>query len=197
MDLKTSKTVKRMIDICISGLLLVLTTPVMIFAGLWVKAFSDGPVLFLQWRLGENKAPFVIFKIRTMHYILENKILPTSIDDKRIIKGGKFLRRTRIDELPQLVNILLGDMSLVGPRPELPHFSEIYENQFPIFRDRFNSKPGLTGLSQIRVGYAQEMHQIKAKAKVDSLYNEHWNNCFDIFILLKTIPIIFTGRGAR
>ena len=125
MDLKTSKTVKRIIDICISGLLLVLATPVMIFAGLWVKAFSDGPMLFLQWRLGENKAPFLMFKIRTMHYILENKILPTSIDDKRIIKGGKFLRRTRIDELPQLVNILLGDMSLVGPRPELLIFRNL------------------------------------------------------------------------
>lgn len=186
-----------MFDICISSLLLVLTLPVMVFAGIWVKAASKGPILFIQLRLGENKAPFLMFKIRTMDHIQENKTLPTGLNDKRIIKGGKFLRSTRIDELPQLLNILLGDMSLVGPRPEIPHFSAIYENQFPIFRERFNNKPGLTGLSQIRLGYAQETHQIKAKAKADSLYNQHWNNCFDIYILLKTIPIIITGRGAR
>jgi exopolysaccharide biosynthesis polyprenyl glycosylphosphotransferase len=181
----------RMLDLVAGiGLLLVLW-PVMILISLLIKLTSSGPVLYQQQRVGKDGTTFTLFKFRTMVKDAEKMVGPilAKQDDPRITKTGKFLRTTRMDELPQLFNVLCGQMSLVGPRPERPHFVKLHK---PLRELRLAIKPGLTGLAQIRSFYDLKPRH---KMKYDYLYLQRRSFFLNLYILAKTIPAIFSKKG--
>jgi exopolysaccharide biosynthesis polyprenyl glycosylphosphotransferase len=187
---------KRVVDVIGALVLLVVTSPLLLVAGIAV-AINDGlPVFFSQERLGKGMKPFRIHKLRTMVKDAEEASGPSLADedDSRITRVGRSLRRFRIDELPQLVNVLAGDMSFVGPRPERPFFAEQYLAAVPGYRERFRVKPGVTGLAQVSGGYATTSER---KLKYDLIYMYHQNLAMDIQIVVETLRVVLTGRGAR
>jgi exopolysaccharide biosynthesis polyprenyl glycosylphosphotransferase len=187
---------KRVADLLASSLLLVVTSPLLAVSALAI-AFGDGfPVFFSQERVGRNLKPFRVHKLRTMIRNAEEATGPVLAgeDDARITTVGRLLRRFRIDELPQLVNIIRGDMSFVGPRPERPFFVERYLKQVPGYHERFNVKPGATGLAQVSGSYATTPER---KLKYDLIYIYHQNPIMDIQIVTETLRVVLTGRGAR
>ena len=188
--------VKRAIDILVSVLGLVLTAPIMLLTALAIKLESPGPVIFKQTRLGKHGGEFTIYKFRSM---VENAEKHTGAvwakeDDHRVTNVGKFIRKTRIDELPQFVNILKGDMTLVGPRPERPCLTEEFHEEHSGFKNRLLVKPGVTGLAQIRGGYELSPRE---KMKFDLLYIRKRNLLLDLEIILKTPVVMLKGHGAR
>jgi lipopolysaccharide/colanic/teichoic acid biosynthesis glycosyltransferase len=187
---------KRAIDIIGALLLLILTSPVLIAASLAILATDGFPLLFTQERSGKHRKPFSVYKLRTMVKDAEKLTGPVLAeeDDPRITKVGRFLRRSRIDELPQILNILAGDMSFVGPRPERPFFVEQFVAEIPGYRERFSIKPGVTGLAQVSGGYATTPER---KLKYDLIYMYHQNLAMDIQIVAETLSVVLTGRGAR
>jgi len=187
---------KRSIDVVGGVVLLVLLSPVLLIAGLAI-ALSDGfPVVFKQERVGKDLKPFEVYKLRTMVKDAEKLCGPVLAeeDDPRITRVGRFLRSYRIDELPQIVNILRGEMSFVGPRPERMHFVESFLAEIPGYRERFRVKPGVTGLAQVSGGYATTPER---KLKYDLIYMFHQNLAMDVQIVLETLRVVLTGRGAR
>lgn len=187
---KVNLILKRLLDIIVSGLLLVLLSPFFVIIALAIVLDSPGSVFFKQKRLGKNLQPFVIYKFRTMAQGTEkifNKC-EVLLSDPRVTTVGKFLRRTKIDELPQLINIFKGDMSLVGPRPMLPRHKKLYKGYR---RDRFMVRPGLTGLAQISGGI---FIPVDDRVEYDLNYIRDFNILLDIKILLKTIPVVFLGE---
>ncbi len=189
-------TLKRIIDVVGSLLLLVVLSPVLLLAGLAVLFSSGAPVLFSQDRLGKDMKPFRVHKFRTMVRDAEATSGPVFAEeeDPRITPVGRFLRRYRIDELPQLLNILVGDMSFVGPRPERAFFIEGFVREIPGYRERFRIKPGATGLAQVSGGYATTPER---KLKYDLIYMYHQNLLMDVRIVADTVRVVLTGRGAR
>jgi len=190
------RLVKRLGDIALSALLLVLLSPVLLIAALAVLLTMGGPVIFSQERVGRDMHPFRVHKFRTMVRDAEaasGPVLATE-DDPRITPVGRFLRRYRVDELPQLVNILVGQMSFVGPRPERAFFVERFEREIPGYRERFRVKPGVTGLAQVSGGYATTPER---KLKFDLIYLYHQTLLMDVQIMAETIRVVLTGRGAR
>lgn len=186
---------KRVIDVLGSLAGLIVTSPIVLIASLAVAATDGFPVLFSQERVGEGLKPFRIYKLRTMVKDAEADSGPVLADehDPRATRVGRFLRRFRIDELPQLVNILKGEMSFVGPRPERPHFvDQLMATQG--YRERFNIKPGVTGLAQVNGSYATTPER---KLKYDLIYMYHQNLAMDAQIVLETLRVVLTGRGAR
>jgi lipopolysaccharide/colanic/teichoic acid biosynthesis glycosyltransferase len=154
------------------------------------------PVFFTQERSGRNLKPFPVYKFRTMvknAEALSGPVLAEE-DDPRITPLGRLLRRCRIDELPQLFNIVLGHMSFVGPRPERPFFVERYVAEIPGYRERFKVKPGVTGLAQVSGSYATTPER---KLKFDLIYLYHQNLFMDLQIIVETVRVVLTGRGAR
>ena len=190
---------KRVFDLVGASLLIVATSPLMIAAIIAVKLTSEGPIIFKQNRLTRGSKVFTLLKFRTMVFNAENETGAVFAvnNDPRVTRLGKFLRRTRIDELPQLFNVLQGDMSLIGPRPERPEFSEKLAKEFPSFNKRLEVKAGITGLAQVGSGYAACLSSYRKKLALDLLYIQ--NRCFmlDLKISLKTILVIITGSGAR
>lgn len=187
--------IKRIFDILSCSIaLLILFLPMLIIAIL-IKLDSSGPILYSQQRCGLNGKVFKIYKFRSM-YINAEEFGPkwADCDDNRITKIGKFLRKTRLDEIPQFINIIKGDMSLVGPRPERPIFVEAFEERIIGFSQRTLVKPGLSGLAQIKGGY-----ELLPKDKVLYDFEYILNRSFylDTRIILKTFSIVFTKRGAR
>lgn len=187
---------KRTIDLIGASLALLITSPVMLFAALAIKLTSPGPVVYRQERVGQGERVFNVYKFRTMVADAEAKTGPVlaTENDKRITPVGGFLRRTRVDELPQLINVLKGEMSFVGPRPERPFFVEKFKKKIPGYTERFKVKPGLTGLAQISGGYATDARN---KLKYDLIYIYHQSLFLDAQIILKTLKVLLTGRGAR
>ena len=187
---------KRAIDIVGSALLLLLTSPVLLIASIAIVATDGLPVVYAQERTGKNLKPFKVYKLRTMVKDAEKYSGPVLAeeDDPRVTRVGRVLRNTRIDELPQLVNIMKGEMSFIGPRPERPVFVEEYCRQIPGYRERFNVKPGATGLAQVSGGYATTPER---KLKYDLIYMYHQNLAMDIQIVVETLRVVLTGRGAR
>jgi exopolysaccharide biosynthesis polyprenyl glycosylphosphotransferase len=186
---------KRFTDVAGAVVLLVLTSPLILAASL-AMAVSDGlPVFFSQERLGQQMKPFRMYKLRTMVRDAEADSGPVLAeeDDVRVTGVGRSLRRFRIDELPQLVNILRGEMSFVGPRPERPYFVEQLLTA-PGYRERFNIRPGVTGLAQVSGSYATTAER---KLKYDLIYMYHQNLAMDVQIILETMRVVLTGRGAR
>jgi lipopolysaccharide/colanic/teichoic acid biosynthesis glycosyltransferase len=154
------------------------------------------PVFFTQERVGRDLEPFDVMKFRTMVRNAESLSGPVFAEeaDPRVTPLGRFLRAYRIDELPQLVNIVRGEMSFVGPRPERPYFVEQHLRDIPGYRERFRIKPGVTGLAQVSGGYATTPER---KLKYDLIYMYHQNLLMDVQILVETVRVVLTGRGAR
>lgn len=187
---------KRTIDIIGALLLLVATSPLMLLAALLVKLSSPGPGFFKQERVGRREKRFCLYKFRTMIKNAEEETGPVlaAEDDPRITKVGRFLRKYRIDELPQLFNILRGDLSFVGPRPERPFFIDKFKKEIPGYTERFRIKPGVTGLAQVSGSYATTP---ETKLKYDLIYVYHQSIFLDIRIIFHTFRVVLTGRGAR
>lgn len=179
-----NRAVKRALDILGSIFLIAFTLPLMIFAAIGVRLSSPGPVLFKQTRVGAGGKPFTMLKFRSMRTGgEENSVWSTGIDERKT-RFGNFLRKTSIDELPQLFNVLAGSMSLVGPRPEIPHFVEKFREKIPLYMVKHYVKPGITGLAQIR-GLRGDT-SIKERIDSDIFYIENWSLSLDILVLLKT-----------
>lgn len=187
---------KRVLDVLGASIALAVSFPIMLLAAILIKLISPGPVFFRQERVGRNERLFKVYKFRTMVMGAEEESGPVlaTESDERITPVGKFLRRYRIDELPQLFNILKGDMSFVGPRPERPFFVEKYKENIPGYAERFKIKPGVTGLAQVSGTYATTARN---KLKYDLIYIYHQSLFLDLKILLKTLKVVLTGRGAR
>lgn len=190
------RSVKRMIDILISVIALIILLPLFIVIAIAVKATSKGPVFFKQERIGKNQKPFQIIKFRTMVVDAE-KSGPqlSSSGDQRITSIGKFLRKTRLDEFPQFWNVIKGDMSLVGPRPERQFFIDKILPLEPQYRYLHKVRPGITSWGQVKFGYAENVDQMVQRMKYDLLYMKNMSIALDIKIMFYTVAIIFKGKG--
>jgi exopolysaccharide biosynthesis polyprenyl glycosylphosphotransferase len=188
--------IKRMADIFFTLLLLPLALPVLLISALAIKMDSQGPVFFIQERLGLSGEPFRILKLRTMVVDAEKNMPQWCKDnDPRITGVGKILRKLRLDELPQLLNVLKNDMSLVGPRPIRQHFTDLLVKEVPYYRLRLLAKPGLTGWAQVHAGHANTVASHAQMLQYDLFYLIHQSFWLDMAILLKTIRIILLGKG--
>jgi len=187
--------IKRNFDIVISLMGLVLLSPIILFFSVLVYIESPGKVIFKQKRIGKNGSVFTLYKIRSMRLDAErNGEQWTQEKDTRILKIGTFIRRTKIDELPQLINVIKGEMTLVGPRPETPTLTFKFNDKYPGFVNRLSVTPGLTGLAQISGGYDLNPHE---KLKKDLEYIGNQSLIMDIWIVLNTFLVVITGKGAR
>lgn len=187
---------KRAIDIVVSILVLVLLSPVYLFIATRVRLSSPGPVIYSQQRVGLFGKLFWIHKFRSMYVNAEEHGPALSRkEDPRITKWGRFMRKWRIDELPQFVNILKGEMSLVGPRPERQHFINIISHQHPHYKYLHKVKPGLTSWGMVQYGYAENVNEMVERMKYDLLYIENCSIALDIKIMLYTLKVLFQGRG--
>jgi exopolysaccharide biosynthesis polyprenyl glycosylphosphotransferase len=187
---------KRVIDLVSSVLLFLITAPILLVAAIAIVLTDGFPITYSQERSGKNLKPFSVHKLRTMIKDAEKHsgAVLAEEDDPRVTRVGRFLRLTRIDELPQLLNIIKGEMSFIGPRPERPVFVEQFCEQIPGYRERFNVKPGVTGLAQVSGGYATTPER---KLKYDLIYMYHQNLAMDAQIVAETLRVVLTGRGAR
>ena len=187
--------VKPIFDRVVAAALLAIFAPVIGFCALLVKLTSKGPAFYKQDRVGANGVVFKMLKLRTMRANAEADTGPvwTPDRDERITPVGCLLRRTHIDELPQLVNVLRGDMSLVGPRPERPYFVDKLKGRIPGYENRLNVKPGITGLAQIRCGYDRNVRDVARKVRMDLLYIRRMCWLVDLRILFGTVGKFFRG----
>lgn len=191
--------VQRIRDVAISLVMLVMTLPLMLLAALAIKADTAGPVLYRQSRVGKGGRVFTLFKFRSMTADAEATGGPRWAlpHDPRITRVGRFIRATRIDELPQLLNIIRGDMSLVGPRPERPHFVAQLAKAIPLYSQRGYVKPGLTGWAQVNYPYGASVEDAREKLAYDLYYLKHRSLWLDLRILLGTVRVVLTREGAR
>ena len=194
---------KRLLDLLVAAVLLVIISPLWLFIVLWIRMDSSGSAIFTQTRVGRGDKPYTIYKFRTMISNaddlmksklenvtnLENFVFQEK-DDPRVTRSGKFLRKTSLDELPQLLNIFRGNMSLVGPRPEVP---DIVKHYTPEQRQRLNVLPGVTGLAQVNGRSELTMGETLA---YDVDYVRRWSFWLDLLILWKTFSVVFSGKGA-
>jgi sugar transferase (PEP-CTERM system associated) len=191
--------VKRVFDIFCATLLIVLTAPLMIGAAIAIKIESRGPALYRQDRVGQNGRSFSIAKFRSMRTDAEKDGKPqwAQANDSRVTRVGQFIRRVRIDELPQLFNVLRGDMSLVGPRPERPFFVEQLTQEIPFYALRHSVKPGVTGWAQVRYPYGATVEDSQEKLQFDLYYVKNHTLFLDLVVLMETVGVVLTGKGAR
>jgi len=193
-----SSVAKRVFDIAASGLLLVLTLPVIALFALLVKLDSRGPAFFRQQRVGLYGQPFTLLKLRSMRADAEaGGAQWASEDDPRITRVGRFIRKVRIDELPQVWTVLTGRMSFVGPRPEVPAFVDDLEDRLPYYAERHMVKPGITGWAQINYPYGASMEDARRKLEYDLYYAKNYTPFLDLLILLQTLRVILWPEGAR
>ena len=229
---QVTRVTKRIVDLIVASTLLVLLTPVLLFAAVLVRLTSSGPVVYSHTRVGLNLRkkksldrrqcgelsaggedrrgtqqdrrelsnygrPFTMYKLRTMRADAEFAGAQFAQEnDPRVTPVGRFLRRTRIDELPQLWNVIRGDMSMVGPRPERPEFMEELSREIPNYVNRLDLKPGLTGIAQVVNGYDNELSGFKRKVGYDLLYLRNCCLVNDLKILARTVRVVITGDGA-
>jgi exopolysaccharide biosynthesis polyprenyl glycosylphosphotransferase len=187
---------KRTLDIVVSLIALIVLSPLYLFAAMRVRLSSSGPIIYKQQRVGLYGKPFYIFKFRSMYLNAEdNGPALSSKEDPRITPWGKFMRKWRIDELPQFVNILIGDMSLVGPRPERKHFIDIISGTHPHYKYLHKVKPGITSWGMVQYGYAENVEEMLERMKYDLLYIENVSLALDVKIMLYTFMVLFQGRG--
>jgi len=190
---------KRILDVFISVVLLFAAAPVMALAAVAVRLTSFGPIFYRQERIGMFGKPFSLLKFRSMKNNAEKVGEPkwAEVDDPRLTLAGGFLRKTRIDELPQIVNVLRGQMSFVGPRPERPYFVSQFEDKIPFYRERHCLKPGITGWAQIQYPYGASFEDSKRKLEYDLYYIKNYSIFLDILIILQTVRVILFPIGVR
>jgi len=191
------KKLKRLIDVIISVSFLILSSPVTILTSIAIKIESKGPVIYKQERSGLNGKVFQIYKFRSMVQDAEKKSGPmwSTKGDPRITKVGKFIRKVRIDEIPQMLNILKGEMSFVGPRPERPVFVEQLAKEIPLYKRRLKVRPGLTGWAQVKHKYDESIEDVKTKLRYDLFYIENISIRMDFIIIFRTVFVVLFGKG--
>lgn len=189
---------KRAVDLCVSAVALVILAPIFLLIGVLVKIDSPGPAFYCQMRVGLRGQPYMIWKFRSMSNDAE-KSGPrwAQADDPRVSRVGKWLRKTRLDELPQFLNVLKGDMSLVGPRPERPVFVQELRGQIPYYDIRHTVRPGMTGWAQTRFRYGASAEDAHTKLQYDLYYVKNMTLALDLRILIETIRVVLLGEGAR
>ena len=193
-----SSVAKRLFDVAASGLLLLVTFPLIALFALLVKLDSRGPAFFRQQRIGLYGQPFTLLKLRSMRADAEaGGAQWASEDDPRITRVGRFIRKIRIDELPQVWTVLTGRMSFVGPRPEVPAFVEDLEDRLPYYAERHMVKPGITGWAQINYPYGASMEDARRKLEYDLYYAKNYTPFLDLLILLQTLRVILWPEGVR
>ena len=190
---------KRTADVLAALFGLVATAPIMALTALAIKLDSKGPVIYTQERVGRFGEPFKMYKFRTMVVDAETSgpVWAQTDEDPRMTRVGRVLRRTHLDELPQLGNVLKGNMSLVGPRPERPHFVQSLNGSIQRYDERLLIKPGMTGLAQVHYRYDQSLADVKRKLRFDLLYVKRMCLALDVRILAWTVFVVITGRGIK
>jgi sugar transferase (PEP-CTERM system associated) len=193
------RAVKRVLDVVMASVLLAVASPVMLAAAIAIFLESGRPIIFRQERVGLGGRPFRLLKFRSMRLDAEKDGVPRWAihADPRITPVGRFIRRTRIDELPQLFNVLRGEMSFVGPRPERPFFVAQLNEQVPFYGARHSVKPGVTGWAQVRYSYGASVEDSVRKLELDLYYVKNHSLLLDLVILVKTVRVVLLGEGAR
>jgi lipopolysaccharide/colanic/teichoic acid biosynthesis glycosyltransferase len=215
----STQIIKRALDLAVAFALLVVAVPIVALAAVAIKLTSRGPIFFTQTRVGLNSRrdqrrkrqpqeagrrvepnygrPFTIYKLRTMTVASQaNGPRQATRDDRRVTFIGRFLRQMRIDELPQLLNVIKGEMTMVGPRPECVEYMEELSRKIPNYLQRLGLKPGLTGIAQIEAGYANNLESYRRKIAFDMMYLQNCCIKNDLKVLLRTVKVVFTGFGA-
>lgn len=191
--------VKRIVDICASVTLFVVTLPVMLLTAAYIYAEDRGPVFYRQARVGRDGQIFKVIKFRSMRMDAEKGMAPqwAAKNDPRITKVGHIIRKLRIDELPQILNVIKGEMSFVGPRPERPYFVEQLSREVPYYNARHSVKPGITGFAQVRYPYGASVNDAIQKLQYDLYYVKNHSLFLDLLILIDTVQVVLLGKGAR
>jgi sugar transferase (PEP-CTERM system associated) len=190
---------KRAVDMIVSAVGLVLAAPIAALAAVAIKVESGGPIVYRQERVGQDERPFTLYKFRSMVADAEAETGPVwaSVADPRVTRVGRILRKLRIDEIPQMINVLKGEMSFVGPRPERPFFVAQLKEKIPYYSLRFSVKPGITGWAQILHDYGDSEADALEKLQYELYYIKNVSVVFDLQIILETLKVIIFGRGAR
>jgi sugar transferase (PEP-CTERM system associated) len=193
------RAVKRVVDVGVSSLFLALSAPLMLVIAAWIKLDSPGPVFFTQERVGRDGKTFRIYKLRSMRVDAEVDGVPrwATKDDDRTTRIGRFIRKMRIDEFPQVINVLKGDMSFIGPRPERPYFVEQIRKEIPFYDLRHKVSPGITGWAQVNYPYGASIEDAKKKLAYDLYYVKNNDTLLDLAILLQTSRVVVSGNGGR
>jgi len=195
---RVTRAIKRAVDIVLAGVGLVLAAPLIVVTAFLVKIGSPGPVLYRQERVGENGRIFELYKFRSMRADAEDGTpIWAKENDDRVTGVGRFIRLTRLDEMPQLWNVLRGDMSFVGPRPERPYFVDQLAAVIPFYMERHTVKPGVTGWAQVKYRYGASIEDAMEKLRYDLYYVKHLSIVFDLTIVIDTVKVILSGKGAQ
>jgi sugar transferase (PEP-CTERM system associated) len=196
---RMTRMLKRMLDLSLSIIGFALAAPLMAMTALAIRFDSPGAVLYSQARVGENGRIFTVYKFRSMRSDAERAgqaVWARDCDD-RITRVGRLIRATRLDELPQLWNVMRGDMSFVGPRPERPFFVEQLAREIPYYVQRHAVKPGVTGWAQVKYQYGSSIEDATEKLRYDLYYIKHMSVFFDLTIVLDTVKVVLFGKGAK
>ncbi len=191
------RAMKRIVDIVVSATILLIGMPLWILVAIAIKLDSRGPVLYHQRRVGKDEKQFNVLKFRSMHQDAEKRSGPVwaNKSDPRVTRVGRIIRKLRLDEVPQLINVLDGDMSLVGPRPERPFFVEQLSKEIPLYKRRLKVRPGITGWAQVKHKYDESIDDVRKKVEYDLYYIENISWRMDLKILLHTIVVVLSGKG--
>lgn len=191
------RKLKRLLDIVVSIIILVISLPITMITALAIKLDSEGPIFFTQERMGMNGKIFKMIKFRSMRKDAEKLTGPvwSQKNDPRVTRVGKIIRKLRIDEIPQFINVLKGDMSVVGPRPERPYFVEKLSQEIPYYKRRLKVRPGITGWAQVKHKYDESIEDVKIKLRYDLFYIENMSIRMDLKILFRTIFVVLFGKG--